>query len=58
MVRSLATTGMAHVAFWEALGYGVVMLSPRLVALGVALRDLYRRRMGTTGEPRAQQHLP
>jgi len=44
IARSLASSGIAHVAFWEALGYGLVMLSPRLLALGVAVRDLYRRR--------------
>jgi hypothetical protein len=54
MVRSLGTAGVAHVAFWEALAYGLIMLTPRLLTLGVALRDLVRRLLARTrtGPPR------
>ena len=39
MLRALTTSGPATAQFYEALGLGVVLLSPRLLTLAVAIRD-------------------
>jgi putative peptide zinc metalloprotease protein len=44
MRQALTTSGPATMQFYEALALGVVLLSPRLVTLAVALRDAADRR--------------
>jgi putative peptide zinc metalloprotease protein len=42
ILGSIADAGPASEHFWEALVFGVLVLSPRLLVLGVALRDAHR----------------
>jgi len=44
IVGSVADSGPASEHFWEALVFGVLVFSPRLLVLGVAARDAYRWR--------------
>lgn len=49
---SLVTAGPTTAAFYEALGLGLVLLSPRLLTAGVAVRELTDRRRSRGGRPR------
>jgi hypothetical protein len=51
MRQALTTSGPATLQFYEALALGVVLLSPRLLTLAVAIRDAAVRR-------RRRTHLP
>jgi putative peptide zinc metalloprotease protein len=56
MRQALTTSGPATMQFYEALALGIVLLSPRLVTLAVAIRDAAdrrRRKLGPTVEPEA-----
>src|SRR5262249_1689322 len=44
IVASVAHAGAGSERFWEALVFGAVIFSPRVITLAVALRDLRRRR--------------
>ena len=44
MARALAGADIGHAAFWEALGFGLLLLLPRLMTLWVVVRDLAGRR--------------
>jgi len=46
MRQALTTSGPAALKFYEALTMGVILLSPRLLTLAVAMRDAANRRRG------------
>ena len=48
MAHALTVSGPATMSFYEALFLGVVLLSPRLLTLGVAIRDAANRRAART----------
>jgi hypothetical protein len=45
ILGSVADAGPTSEHFWEALVFGVLVFSPRLLVLGVALRDAHRWRL-------------
>jgi len=48
MAHALTVSGPATMSFYEALFLGVVLLSPRLLTLGVAIRDAANHRAART----------
>jgi hypothetical protein len=44
IVASIAHAGLGSERFWEALVFGALIFSPRVLVLGVALRDAHRWR--------------
>ena len=44
IAATVAAADLGRSAFWEAVGFGALVLSSRLLTLGVAIRDGIRRR--------------
>jgi putative peptide zinc metalloprotease protein len=51
MAHALAGADIRHTAFWEALGFGLLLLSSRAMTLWVFIRDLARRRRAGAARP-------
>ena len=51
MAHALAGADIRHAAFWEALAFGLLLLSSRAMTLWVFIRDLTRRRRATAAPP-------
>jgi hypothetical protein len=51
MAHALAGADIRHAAFWEALGFGLLLLSSRVMTLWVFTRDLAGRRRASAVPP-------